>query len=102
MFSLIDQLYVGTLDFSCVNFSFDHINMRCLQNRLSLDYIKNLLFNEEMLDYCRSDKEKYPDSYKLFYPAPDLKEYEEVIICVSLFDDCVNVMTVYGNTDYYA
>ena len=92
--SMINQLYVGTLDVDRVNIKFDHIRDRSILNRFSVDCIKNLLFNEEMLDYDVSD-EKYANGYELLYEAPDTKEYGLIKICVQIFNNCINVMTVY-------
>lgn len=93
MFDLVDQLYVGTLDVDRVNLNFNHFKQRLAENRLSRDFVKNLLFNEEMLDYKES--EKYENGYELFYHAPDSKDYGKIKICVKIFNDCINVMTIY-------
>lgn len=93
MDNLIDQLYVGTLDVDRVNLNFNHFKQRMSENRFSLDFIQNLLFNEEMLDY--NDSEYYENGYELFYQAPDSKEYGKIKICVKIFNDCINVMTIY-------
>ena len=93
MFNLVDQLYVGTLDVNCVNLNFNHFQERLVENRFSFDFIENLLFNEEMLDYNKS--EYYENGYELLYPAPDSKEYGKIKICVKIFNDCINVMTIY-------
>ena len=93
MFNLVDQLYVGTLDVNCVNLNFNHFKQRLAENRLSLDFVKNLLFNEEMLDYKES--EYYENGHELFYTAPDSKDYGKIKICVKIFNDCINVMTIY-------
>ena len=92
--SLIDQLYVGTLDVDRVNIKFEHIRDRSILNRFSIDYIKHLIFNEEMVDYDLSS-EKYKNGYELLYEAPDTKEYGLIKICVQIFNNCINVMTVY-------
>lgn len=93
MFNLVDQLYVGTLDVNCVNLNFNHFKQRLNENRFSLDFVKNLLFNEEMLDY--NESENHENGYELFYHAPDSKEYGKIKICVKIFNDCINVMTIY-------
>lgn len=95
MFNLVDQLYVGTLDVDRVNLNFNHFKQRLAENRFSLDFVKNLLFNEEMLDYTSS--EEYENGYKLFYQAPDSKEYGKITICVRIFNGCINVMTIYAD-----
>lgn len=94
MNSLIDQLYVGTLDVDRVNIKFDHIKDRSILNRFSMDFIRHLIFNEEMVDYDVSSEE-YKDGYELLYEAPDNKEYGLIKICVKIFNNCINVMTVY-------
>ena len=91
---MIDQLYVGTLDVDRVNIKFDHLRNRSILNRFSMDYIRHLIFNEEMVDYDVSD-EKYKNGYELLYEAPDNKKYELIKICVQIFNNCINVMTVY-------
>lgn len=93
MFNLIDQLYVGTLDVDCVNLNFIHFKQRLDENRFSLDFVRNLLFNEEMLEYNKSKNHK--NGYELFYQAPDSKEYDIIKICVKIFNGCINVMTIY-------
>ena len=93
MFNLVDQLYVGTLNVNCVNLNFNHLKQRLNENRLSLDFVKNLLFNEEMLDYTESAY--YENGYELFYQAPESKDYGKIKICVKIFNDCINVMTIY-------
>jgi len=94
MNSLIDQLYVGTLDVDRVNIKFDHIRDRSILNRFSMDFIRHLIFNEEMVDYDVSSEE-YKNGYELLYKAPDNKEYGLIKICVKIFNNCINVMTVY-------
>ena len=95
MNNLIDQLYVGTLDVDRVNLNFNHFRQRLVENKLSLDFVKNLLFNEEMLDYNVS--ENHENGYELLYEAPDSKDFEKITICVKIFNDCINVMTIYGD-----
>lgn len=95
MFNLVDQLYVGTLDVNCVNLNFNHFQKRLAENRFSLDFIKNLLFNEEMLDYNKS--QNYENGYELLYLAPDSKDFDKITVCVKIFNDCINVMTIYGD-----
>ena len=97
MFNLVDQLYVGTLDVDCVNLNFNHFKQRLNENRISLDFVKNLLFNEEMIDY--SESEYHENGYDLFYPAPDSKDYGKIKICVKIFNDCINVMTIYAENN---
>ena len=95
MFNLVDQLYFGTLDVNCVNLNFNHFQKRLAENRFSLDFIKNLLFNEEMLDYNKS--QNYENGYELLYLAPDSKDFDKITVCVKIFNDCINVMTIYGD-----
>ena len=97
MFNLVDQLYVGTLDVNCVNLNFDHFKQRLNENRLSLDFVKNLIFNEEMLDY--NESEYHENGYELLYDAPDSKNYGKIKICVKIFNDCINVMTIYAENN---
>lgn len=96
MFNLVDQLYVGTLDVNSVNLNFNHFQERLAENRFSLDFIKNLLFNEEMLDYNKS--QNYKNGYELSYPAPDSKDFDKITVCVKIFNNCINVMTIYGDS----
>lgn len=97
MFNLVDQLYVGTLDVNCVNLNFNHFKQRLAENRLSLDFVKNLLFNEEMLDYKES--EDYENGFELLYLAPDSKDFEKITICVKIFNGCINAMTIYADNN---
>ena len=97
MFNLVDQLYVGTLNVNCVNLNFNHLKQRLNENRLSLDFVKNLLFNEEMLDY--NESEYYENGYELLYDAPNSKDYGKIKICVKIFNDCINVMTIYAENN---
>ena len=78
MFNLVDQLYVGTLDVNSVNLNFTHFK-QCLNEKiLSLDFVKNLLFNGDMLDY--NESENHEGGYELFYQAHDSNDYGKIKI----------------------
>lgn len=93
MSNLVEQLYNGTLDFSRVNFDFEHIKIRSKEREIPMEEIENLIFNKKMLSYNfnpNNDRE-----CELCYPAPDsLKGYGNIKIRVQLFDGSINVMTV--------
>jgi hypothetical protein len=58
-----------------------------------LDFVKNLVLNEEILDY-RPSFNHGANSYELFYPAPDSKDYHNLKICVKVYGGRINLMTI--------
>lgn len=93
MVNLVEQLYCGTIDFSLVNFDLKHFEDRSIQRNLPKSLIKNLMINNKMLHYRKSHG--YKNGFELFYNHPHLKEHGKIKICVQIFDNCINVMTVY-------
>ena len=93
MCSLVNQLYLGNLGSEYVNFNNRHFLKRLKDNNLSLDFVKDLIFNEEMIDYKHSSGYG-PDSYELYYPAPDSKDYLHLKVCVKVYGGRINLMTV--------
>lgn len=93
MCNLVDQLYLGNLSSEYINFNNRHFLQRLNDNKISLDFVKNLLFNEEMIDYNHSSNHG-KDSYELYYPAPDSKDYHNIKICVKIYNNCINLMTI--------
>ena len=97
MISLIDELYLGNLDSNYINFNNVHFLKRLNENKISLDFVKNLILNEEILDYSPSFNHG-PNSYELYYPAPDSKDYNNLKVCVKIYDDCINLVTVMADS----
>lgn len=93
MCSLIDQLYLGNLSSEYINFQNTHFLKRLRDNNISLDFVKNLVLNEEILDY-RPSYNHGENSYELFYPAPESKDYSNLKVCVKVYNGCVNLMTI--------
>ena len=93
MDNLIEKLYDGTLDFSLVNFDFEHIEKRSVERKIPIHSIKNLIYNEKMLNYKKDLNDK--NRYKLFYKNPKSKDFGKIVIGVKTFNDCINIMTVY-------
>ena len=93
MSDLIEQLYIGVLDSEYLNFNNTHFLQRLRDNKISLDFVKNLLLNEEMIDYMNSPNYGR-DSYELLYPAPENKDYLNLKVCVQVYDGRINLMTV--------
>ena len=93
MISLVDELYLGNLGSEYVNFNNTHFLKRLRDNKISLDFVKNLIFNEEILDY-RPSNDHGPDSYELIYPAPESKDYLNVKVCVKVYNGCINLVTI--------
>ena len=93
MISLVDELYLGTLDSKYINFNNKHFLKRLEDNKISLDFVKNLILNEDIIEYRHS--ENYGrDSYELLYPAPDSKDYNNLKVCVKIYNGCINLMTI--------
>lgn len=97
MISLIDELYLGNLDSNYINFNNVHFLKRLDENKISLDFVKNLILNEEILDYCPSS-DHGRDSYELYYPAPDSKDYSNLKVCVKIYNDCINLVTIMADS----
>ena len=97
MISLIDELYLGNLDSNYINFNNAHFLKRLDENKISLDFVKNLIFNEEILDYGPSSGHG-EDSYELYYPAPDSKDYSNLKVCVKIYNDCINLVTIMADS----
>ena len=97
MISLIDELYLGNLDSNYINFNNVHFLKRLDENKISLDFVKNLIFNEEILDYGPSSGHG-EDSYELYYPAPDSKDYSNLKVCVKIYNDCINLVTIMADS----
>ena len=97
MISLIDELYLGNLDSNYINFNNAHFLKRLRENKISLDFVKNLILNEEILDYGPSSGHG-KGSYELYYPAPDSKDYANLKVCVKIYDDCINLVTIMADS----
>ena len=94
MVNLVEQLYRGTLDFSRVNFDLKHFIDRTIQRKLPASHIKHLIKNVKMLNYKKSCGHG-EEAYTLFYPSNSLPNYGKIVMGVEIFDNCINIKTVY-------
>ena len=94
MVSLVEQLYLGTLDFSHVNLDLKHFIDRTIQRNIPKKHIQHLIKNVKMLNYKKSFGNG-DDAYKLFYPHGTLPNYGKIVLGVEIFDNKINVKTVY-------
>ena len=94
MDNLVEQLYLGTLDFSRVNFNLKHFIDRTIQRKIHEDHIKHLVKNVQMMNYKKSCGHG-DEAYTLFYPPGTLPNYGKIVLGVEIFDDKINVKTVY-------
>ena len=93
MVNLIEQLVARTLNVNLINFELKHFQVRSVERRLAVEFVKDLIFNYDVLHYRKS--KGYKKGFELFYKHPFIKEHGEIKVCIQLFDGCVNVMTVY-------
>lgn len=89
MSDIIDKFLTGSLSGSQIHFS-NHFNKRTNQRELNDSYIKNLILNEDYLDFYEADG-KY--KYKLIYPSENTGYNLTVVILAK--NDHILVMTVY-------
>lgn len=94
MDNLVEQLYLGTLDFSRVNLGLKHFIDRTIQRNIPENHIQHLIKNVPMLHYKKSFGHG-DEAYKLFYPPGTLPNYGKIVLGVEIFDNKINVKTVY-------
>lgn len=93
MVNLIEKLVTRTLNVNFINFELRHFHVRSVERDLAVEFVKDLILNREILHYKES--RGYKNGYECFYKHPLIKEYGEIKVCIQLFNNSVNVMTVY-------
>lgn len=94
MSSLVEELYRGTLDFNRVNLDLKHLKDRSEKRKIPLSHIAHLIKNVRAVSYQKSYGNG-DDAYRIFYPANTLPNYGKIVLGVEVFDNCLNVKTVY-------
>lgn len=89
MSKIIDQFIEGLLNNDQIHFT-THYNKRLMEREINDSYIKNLILNEEFLDFYGADEK---DTFKVVYPSE--KSGYNIIIVLATKKDHIVIKTVY-------
>lgn len=92
-----DEFIIGNTEYIEWNFELTHFNQRLTENKLSLNYIKNLIYKEDFIRYNQEQDNKYG----VYYPAPSSKEYDEIKIVFKCHENKIDLITVMPITDKF-
>lgn len=95
--NVFDDFIVGDLENISWCFELSHFNQRLVENNISLEYIKKIIYEE---DYIRYEQESN-NSYAVYYPAPSTKNYKEIKLIFSCKDSEISILTVMPITNKF-
>lgn len=92
-----DEFIIGNIESIEWSFELTHFNQRLVENKISLNYIKHLIYEEDFIRYDQDPNNKY----SVYYPAPASKEYDEIKIVFKCYEDKIDLITVMPITDKF-
>ena len=92
--NVFDLYIIGEVDSIKWNFNCLHLSDRLRENGVNLDYIKNMVLNEEPIYFEHSRGNRY----EVFFETPDTKEYDELKLIFACHNDEIAVISVMQNT----
>lgn len=88
--NVFDDFIVGDIENIEWCFELSHFNQRLSENNISLNYIKKMVLEEDFIRY----EQETGNSYAVYYPAPNTKDYDEIKLVLSCDKNTISVITV--------
>ena len=92
---VFDMYLIGEMDYIYWDFSCTHIDKRLKVNRITLEYIKYMIFNEEPTYFRKSGKNRYV----VYFKSPETKDYEEIKLIFDCVGYSIAVISVMPNNE---
>ena len=90
---VFDLYLIGDVDSINWGFHSPHLNRRLRENCIKLDYIQDMIFYEEPVDFAYIGDNRY----EVFIESPRSKTYDELKLIFACGDDSIDVITVMPN-----
>ena len=90
---VFDLYLIGDVDSINWRFNSLHLDQRLRENGIELDYIQDMIFYEEPVDFAYIGDNRY----EVFIESPRSKTYDELKLIFACGDDSIDVITVMPN-----
>ena len=92
--NVFDLYLIGDVESINWGFHSSHLDQRLRENGIELEYIQDMIFYEEPLDYAYIKDNRY----EVFIESPEGKSYDELRLIFACGADSIDVITVMPNT----
>lgn len=90
---VFDLYLIGDVDSINWGFHSPHLDQRLRENCIELDYIQDMIFYEEPVDFAYIGDNRY----EVFIESPRSKKYAELRLIFACGEDSIDVITVMPN-----
>ena len=90
---VFDLYLIGDVDSINWRFNSLHLDQRLRENGIELDYIQDMIFYQEPVDFAYIKDNRY----EVFIESPETKTYDELRLIFACGDDSIDVITVMPN-----
>ena len=91
--NVFDLYLIGDVDSINWRFNTLHLDQRLRDNGIKLDFIQDMIFYEEPIDFAYIEDNRY----EVFIESPKSKAYDELRLIFACGDDSIDVITVMPN-----
>ena len=91
--NVFDMYLIGDIDSINWGFNSPHLNQRLQENGIGLNYIQDMIFLNEPVDFAYSKDNRY----EVFFESPET-DYEELKFIFACGSNSIDVITVMPNT----